>query len=734
MAAPGEPIDGTQDSPGRKPGVGRRRFLTFLVAAPTLTVAARLGGSDPVAEALPSLPSPAELLDLGDVINLASKVTSGLMVLRVDEDGGVRFELPRAESGQGIATTAAMIVAEELGARLGDVRVVLSDAKPEFMWNQFTAGSTGVRTLWAPLRSIAAAARARLITAAAQRWNVDPKSLTTRDSAVWTQDGKRADFGSLAAAAAATTTAAVSAAPKNAADYTLIGKPTGRVDARDIVTGKAEYAMDISVPGALATVVARPPTIKGTVVSFDDKAARAIPGVVAVTQIPSGVAVTAETVDLALKGRDALEIVWKNGPAVGLSDADVKAKLRAATAPLIVPGLLTSKVDASFDFAFTSHAPMEVHSAVADVRADRAEIWVACQSPVMAQADIAAKIGLPVSKVKVHVLRAGGSFGRRLFWEPAVEAALVSKKIGKPVRLMWTRTDDVKHGRLRPASHHKIRATYALGQMLTFEHRMASVETDLSHGFGEVVSASGAALSGPGDGLLFFHLSASNPYHFGVVTQLLTEVPVPVNTGSWRSVYSAGLRTAEEMVVDELAAKFGKNPVQFRMSVLKSQRTKDVLAKVAKEGEWGKAMPPGCAQGVAVHEEYRSSTACLVEINATDPKAPRVTRATIAVDVGRAINPSGLKAQMMGGLMDAISTVLQAGVHLDDGRVREKSFADFRYARQKDAPLRLDVFVMPANGEPGGAGELGVPAAAGAVANAYARATGTKPRSFPINF
>ncbi|MGH3863222.1 molybdopterin cofactor-binding domain-containing protein [Actinokineospora sp.] len=733
MAGPGEPTARTEETPDAKPRVGRRKFLTFLVAAPTLTVAAKLT-FDPVADALPSLPAPSELLDLGDVITLATKPTAWSMVLRVEDDGRVRFELPRAESGQGITTTAAMIIAEELGARLGDVAVELSDAKPEFLWNQFTAGSTGVRTLWGPLRGIAATARARLITAAAKRMGVEAGTLTTRDSAVWAPDGRSESFGALASAAASTTSTAVSTAPKDASGYTLIGKPTGRMDARDIVTGKAEYAMDMTIEGALATVVARPPTIKGKVASFDAAPALAIPGVVAVTQIPSGVAVSAETIDLALKGRDALVITWQNGPAVGLSDADIRTKLRASTAPLAVPRLLTNHLDASFDFAFVSHAPMEVHSAIADVREDSAEVWVACQSPIMAQNDVAKSIGLAPAAVKLHVLRAGGSFGRRLFWEPAVEAAQVSKKIGKPVRLMWTRTDDVRHGRLRPASHHKIRATYLLGEVLSFEHRMASVETDLKHGFGELVTASGAAISGPGDGLLFFHLSAANPYHFGLVTQLLTEVPVPVHTGSWRSVYSAGLRTAEEVVVDELAAKMGKDPVQFRMSVLKSKRAKDVLAKVAKEGQWGKAMPRGWAQGVAVHEEYRSVTACLVEINATDPKAPRVTRATIAVDVGRAINPTGLKAQMMGGLMDAISTVLQAGVHLDAGKVREKSYADFRYARQKDAPIKLDVFVMPPTGEPGGAGELGVPAAAGAVANAYARATGTKPRSFPINF
>ncbi|HVK22107.1 MAG TPA: molybdopterin cofactor-binding domain-containing protein [Actinokineospora sp.] len=711
----------------------RRRFLTLAIAAPTITIAAKLATDDSAADALPSNPQLADLLDFGDVVSLASAPTAGSMVLEVTDEGVVRFELPRAESGQGITTAVAMMIAEELDARLADVRVELADADPARLWNQFTAGSTGVRTLWNPVRAIAAAARARLVTAAAVQWSLPADTLTTRDSKVWAPDGRSAGYGSLSVRAA-TVVPAIHTSPKAVTDHKLVGKPTGRVDARAIVTGQAKFGMDIEVPGALATVVARPPTIKGTVVSCDDTAARAIPGVVAVTRIPTGVAVSAETMDIALRGRDALKIVWKDGPAVGLSDSDIRTKLRAAVPPFIVPPLLTQRLDADFDFAFVSHAPMEVLNAVADVRADRAELWFACQSPIVAQREIATAIGLPVSKVTVHVPRAGGSFGRRLFWDPALEAAQVSKKIGKPVRLMWTRTDDIRHGRLRPASHHKIRATFALGQMLSFEHRMACVETDFKHGFGEVVSASGAAVLGPGDGLMFFHLSASNPYNLGVVTQLLSEVPTPLNTGSWRSVYSGGLRTAEEIVVDQLAAKFGKDPVGFRMSVLKSARTKAVLAKVVKEGEWGRALPRGHAQGVAVHEEYRSATACLVEIDATDPAAPRVTRATIAVDVGLPVNPTGLKAQLMGGLTDAISTMLTAGVHLDDGRVRESSFADFRYARQRNSPPRLDVHVMPPSGKPGGAGELGVPAASAAVVNAYAKATGTRPRSFPIAF
>jgi isoquinoline 1-oxidoreductase beta subunit len=402
-----------------------------------------------------------------------------------------------------------------------------------------------------------------------------------------------------------------------------------------------------------------------------------------------------------------------------------------------VPPLLTQHVDMEFDFAFVSHAPMETNSAIADVRDDRAEIWAGLKSPIVARQTIASVLGLPEAAVTVHVMQGGGSFGRRLFFDAAIEAAQISKALRRPVKLMWSRTDDMRHGRARAASHHKLRATFGLGNVLTFEHRVASVETDFRHGLGEILTATAASLP-VGGNLSFaqtvFLTTCKVPYNFGVVTSLLNEVPLRMHTGSWRSVYSANTRGAEEILVDQLAARMGKDPVAFRREHLKSARQRAVLDKAAALGEWGRAMPRGFAQGVAFHDEYKSCTACLVEIDARDPQNPRVVKAVIVVDVGRPVNPRGLEAQMLGGLTDAISTTLRAGLHIDRGLPLEGSYSQFHYARQKDAPLDVRVHVMPANGEPGGAGELGVPAAVGAIANAYARATGVVPRSFPIIF
>jgi isoquinoline 1-oxidoreductase beta subunit len=632
-----------------------------------------------------------------------------------------------------------MLIADELDMPLDQVDITLADARPELVFNQLTGGSNTIRSVYIPVRTAAAAARARLVAAAAARWGVPASRLTVTDGVVSGPGGRTATFGELSAAAASPALQVGVAAPKPASQQRLVGTPTSRRDARAMVTGQQQYTLDLDVaPGALPTMVRRPPTINGTVRSVDNEAAvRAMPGIVDLVVVATGVAVLAETFGQALDAKNALQVRWNAGTVDDENDETIRRRLRAAQLPLAVPALLTRSVDAEFDFAFVSHAPMETNAAIADVRDGRAEIWSGLKSPIVAQETIAAELGLPVSAVTVHVTQGGGSFGRRLFFDAALEAARISKAAGRPVKLLWSRIDDTRHGRARAASHHRIRATYAAGQVLTFEHRVAGVETDTTHGLGEILTAQAASLP-VGGNLSFaqtiFLTTISSPYDFGVTTQALNEVPLQMHTGSWRSVYSANTRGAEEIVVDELATALGRDPVTFRREFLKEDRFRAVLDKVATEGKWGRSMPAGHAQGIAFHAEYRSCTACLVEIDATDPDRPRVTKATIAADVGRPINPRGLESQLLGGLTDAIGTTLRAGLHIDAGLPLEGSYSQFHYTRQADSPRDVTIFVMPANGEPGGAGELGVPAAVGAVANAYARATGRKPRSFPITF
>ncbi|UUU35244.1 molybdopterin-dependent oxidoreductase [Streptomyces sp. CA-210063] len=721
----------------------RRRFLTYLVAAPTLAVATKIGldvyEPGTADAAIPTLPAPADLVDLGDLLILAGAPTANMLVLSVDEEGLAHFRLPREEVGQGLTTAVAMLVAEELDTPLDRVRIQLDDARPELLFNQLTGSSNSIRSLYDPVRRTAAAARARMVGAAAKQWGLGVSDLTVRQGVVVAPDGRTASYGSLSAAAASLDLSSLVVTPKKESEHTLVGTPTSRIDARALVTGKQAYTLDLDVPGAKPCMVRRPPTINGTVKAVNNEAAvRAMPGVLDVVTIDTGVAVVAETFGQALDGKEALDVTWGPGSVDALSDDGIKARLKAATPSLDVLGLLVKKVEGEFDFAFASHAPLETNSAVADVRADRAEVWSGLKSPIVAQAAIAKAVGLPVSKVDVHVVQSGGSFGRRLFYDAALEAAVVSKKSGRPVRLMWSRIDDMRHGRMRPATHHRVRATYAAGQVLTFQHQVAAVETDFRHGLGDAITAAAASLpSGIGNATFaqtLFLTTVKSPYNFGLTTQTLTEVPITMHTGSWRSVYSANARGAEEIIVDELAARLGKDSVTFRREFLKTTRQRVVLDKVAEEGDWGRSFPDGWAQGVAFHDEYKACTACLVEIDATDPRKPRVTKAVIAADVGRVINPRGLEAQLLGGLTDAISTTLRAGLHIDEGLPLEGSYSQFHYARQKDSPKDVKIFVIEGADEPGGAGELGVPAAVGAVANAYARATGTRPRSFPVNF
>jgi isoquinoline 1-oxidoreductase beta subunit len=577
-----------------------------------------------------------------------------------------------------------------------------------------------------------------MVATAAQQWNVPANRLVTRDGAVVAPDGRTATYGSLSAAAAKANLPSLVANPKPESEHRVVGTPTSRVDARAMVTGKMKYTLDLEVPGAMPTMVRRPPTINGTVRSVRNAdAVRQMPGVIDLAVVGTGVAVLAETFGQALNAKNALDIVWNGGTVDNESNDTIREKLRGAALPFAVPPLLTQYVDAEFDFAMVSHAPMETNSAIADVRADRAEIWAGLKSPVVAKQTIAQAVGLPEDKVTVHVVQGGGSFGRRLFFDAALEAAQISKTMGRPVKLMWSRIDDMRHGRARSATHHKIRVTHLLGQVLTFEHRVGAVETDFRHGLGEVLTATASQLP-VGGNLSFaqtvFATTVKVPYNFGVVNQVLNEVPLQMHTASWRSVYSANTRGAEEMMVDEIAKKLGKDPVAFRLEFLKTARQRAVLDKVAVAGKWGRTMPKGFAQGIGFHDEYKSCTACLVEIDARDPRNPRVVKAVIAADVGRPINPRGLESQLLGGLTDAISTTLRAGLHIDKGLPLEGSYSQFHYARQKDTPPQVEIHIMPANGEPGGAGELGVPAAVGAIGNAYARATGVRPRSFPINF
>ncbi|HJP73002.1 MAG TPA: molybdopterin cofactor-binding domain-containing protein [Pseudonocardiaceae bacterium] len=734
--------------------VPRRRFLGYLLAAPTLAVGVELAASaaDPksASATIPSIPQPEEIFDLGDLQNLAAAPTSGLISVQVNADGTASFAAHRAEVGQGMTTAVAMMIAEEMDLPMSKVHITLADARPELLMNQLTGGSNSMRSIYIPVRTAAAIARQQLVLAAAKQWNVSPQSLSTANGMVTSTTGLSAGYGSLAqAAASAVTTAVAAPALKSEADFSILGTPQGRIDAHDIVTGRKTFGMDMQIPNALPTMVARPPTINGTVKSVGNKAAiLAMPGVTDVATITNGVAIRAKTFGQCIDAIQAIQVDWGPGTVDGESDATVLAALKAAEIPLVVPPLLAQTIDAEFVFNFASNSPLEPDNAIADVRSDSAEIWSSLKVPIDALQQIAAQLGLPQSAVKVHVIQGGGSFGRHLFHNVAAEAAEISQKMGKPVKLSWSRTDDFRQGRTHPMSTSRVRANYLLGNVISYEQRHTSVQTDFSHGLGEMITATAASLPIAGN-LSFaesiFELSQSSPYNFGVTTQLLNEVPLQFNTGSMRNIYSPNVVCAEELVVDQLAKKLGKNPVSFRQEYLKEPRLLAVLNKAVSVGNWGESLPAGMAQGIAVHSEYQAAICCLVTIDCrpatvnrpiTDGVAgPRVTKALIVVDPGFAINPKGLDAQMIGGMNDGIALALTSSLHIQNGIPLEGSWDNYFYTRQWNTPLDMQVIIMPnTSTSPSGAGELAVAPSFAAVACAYARATGTMPTRFPINY
>ncbi|NMI02108.1 molybdopterin cofactor-binding domain-containing protein [Pseudonocardia acidicola] len=734
--------------------VSRRRFLGYLVAAPTLVVAAELtrqsiwGAPEASAASIPSGPQTPELYDLLDTLRDAARPTANLIRIEVDRDGTVSFALPRSENGQGIITSTQMIIAEEMGLEIDQVKVTLADARPELMFNQLTGGSSTTFTTYTPIRVAAALAQNQLLKAAAAELGQDVAVLTSRGGVITGASGRSLPFSALAEKAANQVTEQVEVTLKPKEDFRIIGKPQNKTDARAIVTGRKKFATDLQIPDALPTVICRAPDLNGypeDVENIDE--VRSMPGVTDVEMVGTGVAVRAATFGQAIDGVNALKVRWAAGTVAGEDDESVLAKVKKAELPLAVPAAGGETLEGSFTFYFRSNSSLETNCAIADVRSDRAEIWGPMKNPIAAQGEIAKKVGLPVNAVTVHVTEGGGSFGRKLFFDAALEAAEVSKKMGKPVKLMWTRSDDSRQGRVHPLATSRIRASVTGDSVLSFELRHTSVATEVNPGLGEPITA--AAFKAPVIGNLslsesIFELTQVTPYNFGASTRLLNEVDMRFNTSSMRNIYSPDVATARELMVDRIAAKMGKDPYEFRMEFLKNDRMRAVLEKVADEGDWGRSMKKGTAQGLGVHVEYKGVAACLVEIDCRPETVnrrireavtgPRVTKVTYAVDVGLVINPRGVEAQMMGGINDALAMTLTSSLHLVDGHFVEASWDNYFYTRQWNTPPEMNIIVMDSTAdEPGGVGEFGVAATCGAIACAYARATGKVPEYFPIN-
>ena len=725
-------------SPLQTPIERRTVLKGFMIAGPTLAIAARLGFADG-ANAWPTktdeLP---DAQDFTDIFVASQQATIYDLRIEIKPDNRVYAEGPKAEVGQGFLTMFSMLVADNLDVPFENMDVICSPAQQKWGAAQITGGSHNTRVLYDPVRIVCAQMRGQLLAAGAQKLGVPVSTLRTENAHVIARDGRKVSYGELTALAASLPKAPA-AAPKTSKDWKIIGKPQVRMDLKDIVRGKRPYANDYFPSSEfLPTVVAMAATHGASVVSIDDSVAKSMPGVIAVTHvpgmpdylIPEAVAVTATTFGLAKKAKNALKIKWSAGPMDQLSDAQIDDVLNGIIDKITSPG---QGIEGTFRWPYVPHAPMEENASLGHFKGDSYEGWGGAQIPPTLQRQLSETLGLPIEKVTYNVIPVGGAFGRHLFHDQDVHAAQVSQRIGKPVKLQWLREEGIKHGRCRPVSIHKVKATMSGGDVVSFEHRMACPEMDLRHGLGDIATGYVTEYNNEGACQYFFAHTQKVYYKTGPTAITLKQRLLAKPTAAWRVVYSGQIGSVNEILIDEIANSLGKDPLDYRLETLESERHKAVLAKAAEQAQWGKKLPAGVAQGIGMHDEYKSITAYVMTVDVRG-KEPKMTACHIAADNGFCVNPEGTKSNLLGQAHDGFALVFRAGLHVDNGATRESNFHDYKWTRMYDSTPDMSVTILPtSNVTPGGVGELGVPAASGAAANAWARATGKQPRNFPLN-
>ncbi|OLF16270.1 hypothetical protein BU204_17555 [Actinophytocola xanthii] len=634
--------------------------------------------------------------------------------VRVERDGRVEVTVPRTDIGQGVRTSLAMLVAEELAVPFAAVRVRTAEADPRY-GGQMTAGSTSVRFLFTPLRRAGATGRVLLVRAAALRWGVPDAECRAVDGRVVHPRSGMLPYGRLLADAAALDPATVPVTLVPRDEWKIIGRRRRRVDNADVVTGRARYGMDVARPDGLVAVVARPPLIGASAEQVDAAAALAVPDVVAVERLPSGVAVLARHTAAALRGRERLAVTWAGGDPTA-SSADWLDELAEAVpaAPEAPPG---TPFSASFRMPMLAHACMEPINATAHVTDDAVHVWVPTQFPEGVQQQAAELTGIDVSRVRVEIPLGGGGFGRRSETDVTEEAIRLSALARRPVKVMWSRDDDTRHGSMRPASAHTLHAVLdERGMPVWRHHAFATWPLTVAPFFGrpELIVQNG------------------DRFRYAVPGTVTARVlPAPLRTGFWRSVYAGQVVVAEEMFLTALAVRGGLDQVALRRDLLAGEpRLLACLEAAASAFGWGATLPAGHGAGVACLDDYGSAVAVVAEVDCSGER-PRAVRVVVAVDVGVVVNPSGLEAQVQGGVADAVSTVLGAQITVRQGAVVQSSFRDYAWLRIDRAP-RVEVVLVPSSAEPGGAGELSYPPSAAALAGAVHAATGRLPAGLPV--
>lgn len=664
--------------------------------------------------------------------------------IKIAPDGKVTVVIGQAEMGQGVLTSLPMIVADELEVDWKNLAWEHGPPGKEFinpaLGGQITGGSASIRGLMEPLRKASASARQMLVTAAAQKWGVPAEQCTVSNGEVIHPDKRqRAKYETLLDAAAKV---APPASPKlkDPKDFKFIGKSVKRLDTPEKVNGTAVFGIDVKVPGMLSATVMRSPVIGGGIRSVDDTAAKAIKGVRHVISFGDRVAVIADNYWSAKKGRDALRVTWDEGTmASASSEAMYRANVQAVEKGKAIEakkiGDITAgrakavkTIDAVYWSPYLAHATMEPMNATADVRADRCEVWSGIQAQMLVQGLVAKELGITPDKVKVNNTMLGGGFGRRL-GEYVVDAVKLSKAVGKPVKVTWTREDDMHGDFYRPSAYNKMSAGIdSSGKPVFWNHRIAT---------SSIMASLGPMLFGgapPADRLDDTATEGAHTLPYDMQNLYVDWVPtndgVPV--GFWRSVGSSHTAFSTECFLDELAHAAGKDPLAFRLSLLdKHPRHAGALRLAAEKAGWSKPAPKGIFRGIAVHESFSSYVAQVAEVSVDPSGNVKVHRVVCAVDCGQVVNPDTVAAQMEGGIVYGLTAALHGEITVKDGRVQQNNFYDYKMLRMNEMP-KIETYIVPSTEKHGGVGEPGTPPIAPAVCNAIFAATGKRVRSLPI--
>jgi isoquinoline 1-oxidoreductase beta subunit len=663
--------------------------------------------------------------------------------IRIEGDGGIVLTMPYVEMGQGTYTSISMLIAEELEVDLKQVRLEPAPPNEKLYGNpllggiQATGNSNAIRAAWQPMRQAGATARTMLVAAAAKKWSVDPVSCRARSGEVLhAPTGRRIKYGELAAAAAGLPVPE-NVALKRPQEFKLIGTPAKRPDAPSKVNGTAVYGIDVRPPGVKIATLAQSPVFGGRVKNVDHAAAKAVKGVRLIVRLDDAIAVVADHMGAAKKGLAALVIEWDDGPHAKLGTDDILHDLERATQN---PGAVAqsigdtdkamasaaTKVEATYQVPFLAHATMEPMNCTVHVRKDGCEVWVGSQVLARAQAAAAKTAGLPLDKVVVHNHLIGGGFGRRLEIDGVIRAVEIAKHVDGPVKVVWTREEDIQHDMYRPYFFDRLSGGLdEKGMPVAWNHRFAG---------SSVIARWAPPLFTNGldpdttEGAINLLYALPNMH-----VEYQRVEPPGIPTAFWRSVGPSHNVFVTEGFVDELAAAAKQDAVAYRRALLhKSPRAKAVLELAAEKAGWGKPLPDRVGRGIAIQFVFATYMAQVAEVEVSSEGAVRVRRVVCAVDCGTVVNPDTVRAQIQGAIIFGITAALYGEITLKDGRVEQANFDTYQIVRMNEAPV-IDVYIVQSPEAPGGMGEAGTSLIVPAVTNAIFAATGKRLRKLPID-